>query len=158
MKILRILTILIVLMVIPCCMNNGHGGFKASLYLKSRTIPVVNIRISNHNIPMIIDTGSEITILDDDVYREIPQFFNIGDTVTHSISTINIEREQKMVSALTFINDSIKTKLYIMDIDNVCEEIFINKGLFVKGIIGCDFLYENGLTIDFKNKRLTNLN
>ena len=47
--------------------------------------------------------------------------------------------------------------LYSMDITDIINDTFIKQQVFIEGIIGVDFLYENNLVIDFKNKTLNNL-
>lgn len=129
--------------------------FSTSL-IDSGYIPIVKFAIDKNEINFIIDTGSEISIIDDDYYySHLSNFDNISN-IAFSLNTLSGTISSNAIVAATTLDDSLFVQFYITDIDNVKREIFINTGKNIDGIIGCDFLYDKKSIIDFRHKTLSN--
>ena len=153
----RYIILIFVFLLISCeNKNNEINEFKTSIFNIENNIPVIPVKLNNKKVNLIIDTGSELSIIDEKYYKKNNDF-NVIDSTTININTLNGEQINKVYIINGIVNDSINIKLYTMDISNVINDMFIKQQIFIDGIIGVDFLYENNLIIDFKNKTLSNL-
>lgn len=153
----RYIILIFVFLLISCeNKNNEINEFKTSIFNTKNNIPVITVKLNNKKVNLIIDTGSELSIIDEKYYKKNNDF-NVIDSTMININTLNGEQINKVYIINGIVNDSINIKLYTMDISNVINDMFIKQQIFIDGIIGVDFLYENNLIIDFKNKTLSNL-
>ena len=153
----RYIILIFVFLLISCeNKNNEINEFKTSIFNIENNIPAITVKLNNKKVNLIIDTGSELSIIDEKYYKKNNDF-NVIDSTTININTLNGEQINKVYIINGIANDSINIKLYTMDISNVINDMFIKQQIFIDGIIGVDFLYENNLIIDFKNKTLSNL-
>jgi len=120
------------------------------------TMPVIKYNIDEKGVNFIVDTGSDVSIIDDDYYLSHMDFFNFIENSSSDINTISGTISKGVIVTNTLLNDSIPVTFYITDIDNVKREVFIKTGKQIDGILGCDFLYDNKAIIDFKRKELRN--
>lgn len=153
----RYIILIFVFLLISCeNKNNEINEFKTSIFNIENNIPIITVKLNNKKVNLIIDTGSELSIIDEKYYKKNNDF-NVIDSTMININTLNGEQINKVYIINGIVNDSINIKLYTMDISNVINDMFIKQQIFIDGIIGVDFLYENNLIIDFKNKTLSNL-
>lgn len=154
--ILRIIVLLFLLIFSSCDRNrNEHTmQFNSSLFLKEKTIPVITFKLDNNNINLILDTGSELNILNEEYYKSHSEKFILVDSVNIPINTVNGIILQKTYIVETTLNDSINVCFNVMDITNMINNIFYNQQIMTDGLLGIDFFYDNNVVIDFKNKRL----
>lgn len=134
--------------------NDNTFPFKETIILKNRT-PIVQFKLSNNEkVNMLLDTGSEITIIDNDIYDKDTIIYKTLKETNLNISGINGSDNINVKLVETCINDSILSIIYVFDIDDMIDRIFIKNGIIIDGVIGCDFLYKNHMMIDFENKVL----
>lgn len=137
--------------------NNNEYKFETNLFGQNNTLPIINIKLNNLPAKLIIDTGSEINIINSTYYYKHIDAFVVLDTNFTEIQTITGKIYEENYIVKSYINDSIPIIFNVMDINNTIDHIFLNQQDYVDGIIGVEFLYDNNLVIDFKNKKLTNL-
>lgn len=141
------------------CNNSGHKDnvkrFR-NIFVYENTMPVIKYNIDEKGVNFIVDTGSDVSIIDDDYYLSHMDFFNFIENSSSDINTISGTISKGVIVTNTLLNDSIPVTFYITDIDNVKREVFIKTGKQIDGILGCDFLYDNKAIIDFKRKELRN--
>lgn len=149
--------ILSLFLFIGCNSNTSKSQkeFSVSL-LDNDNTPIVKFKNKHSEIKFIIDTGSEISIIDDGYYCEHLRDFDYVTNSECDINTLSGTVSSGVIIATTVLDDSLYTKFYITDIDNIKKEVFINTGRNIDGILGCDFLYKNKSVIDFKHKTLSN--
>ena len=134
--------------------NDNTFPFKETIILKNRT-PIVQFKLSNNEkVNMLLDTGSEITIIDNDIYDKDTIIYKTLKETNLNISGINGNDNINVKIVETCINDSILSIIYVFDIDDMIDRVFIKNGIIIDGVIGCDFLYKNHMMIDFENKVL----
>jgi hypothetical protein len=152
-----ILYIIILLLLIGCNSKQSQNQkeFSTSL-IDSKNTPIVKFKNNKSELKFIIDTGSEISIIDDDYYLNHLQYFNYVSNTECDINTLSGTVSSGVIIATTVLDDSLLSQFYITDIDNIKKEVFINTGKNIDGILGCDFLYRNKSIIDFKHKVLSN--
>lgn len=154
--ILRIIVLLTLLIFSSCERNRNERAmqFNQSLFLKEKTIPVITFKLDNNKINLILDTGSELNILNEDYYKSHSEHFILIDSVNNSINTVNGVVLQKTYIVETTLNDSINVRFNVMDITNMIDNIFYNQQIISDGLLGIDFFYDNNVVIDFKNKKI----
>jgi hypothetical protein len=152
-----ILYIIILLLLIGCNSKQSQNQkeFSTSL-IDSKNTPIVKFKNNKSELKFIIDTGSEISIIDDDYYLNHLQYFNYVSNTECDINTLSGTVSSGVIIATTVLDDNLLSQFYITDIDNIKKEVFINTGKNIDGILGCDFLYRNKSIIDFKHKVLSN--
>lgn len=141
------------------CNNSGHKDnvkrFR-NIFVYENTMPVIKYNIDEKGINFIVDTGSDVSIIDDDYYLKHMNSFGFIKNSTSDINTVSGTVTKGVIIANALLNDSINVTFYITDIENVKKEGFIKTGKQVDGILGCDFLYQNKAIIDFDKKELRN--
>ena len=155
--ILHIIVLLTLLILSACDRNrNEHTiQFNQSLFLKEKTIPVITFKLDNDKINLILDTGSELNILNEDYYKSHSEHFILIDSVNNPINTVNGVILQKTYIVETVLNDSINIRFNVMDITDMVDNIFYNQQMIANGLLGIDFFYDNNVVIDFKNKKIS---
>lgn len=154
----HIVFILLSLFLFSCNNSGNKGNVKRfrNIFVYENTMPVVKYNIGEKGTNFIVDTGSDVSIIDDDYYLNHMDFFNFIENSSSDINTISGTISKGVIVTNTLLNDSIPVTFYITDIDNVKREVFIKTGKQIDGILGCDFLYDNKAIIDFKRKELRN--
>ena len=155
--ILHIIVLLTLLIFSSCERNRNERAmqFNQSLFLKEKTIPVITFKLDNDKINLILDTGSEVNILNEDYYKSHSEHFILVDSVNNPINTVNGAILQKTYIVETVLNDSINICFNVMDITDMVDNIFYNQQIMTDGLLGIDFFYDNNAIIDFKNKKLS---
>ena len=155
--ILRIIVLLTLLIFSSCDKNRNELAmqFSQSLFLKEKTIPVITFKLDNDKINLILDTGSELNILNEDYYKSHSKNFILIDSVNNPINTVNGIVLQKTYIVETILNDSINIRFNVMDMTDMVDNIFYNQQMIVNGLLGIDFFYDNNVVIDFKNKKIS---
>lgn len=154
--ILHIIVLLTLLIFSSCDKNCNECAmqFNQSLFLKEKTIPIITFKLDNDKINLILDTGSEVNILNEDYYKSHSEHFILIDSVNNPINTVNGVVLQKTYIVETTLNDSINIRFNVMDITNMIDNIFYNQQIISDGLLGIDFFYDNNVVIDFQNKKI----
>lgn len=109
--------------------------------------------INNKRCVFLLDTGAEISSLEEGKARELGLTLqksegNIcgigGGTNTASITQAEVKYQHKI----------FPVDFYIINMVEVFRKIKASTGVTVHGILGMDFIYESGLILDFNNKKL----
>lgn len=141
-----------------CNKNNDEYKFETSLFASNKSLPVISIHLCNTPAKLIIDTGSEINIINSEYYYRHMDSFDVIDTHFTEIQTISGTIYEESYIVKSYINDSIPIIFNVMNINNTIDNIFLNQQDYIDGIIGVEFLYDNKLVVDFNNKKLSNMN
>lgn len=158
MKNILYVFVLLTLLIFSSCDKNREERsmqFNSSLFLKEKTIPIITFKLDNDKINLILDTGSELNILNESYYKSHSENFILVDSVNNHINTVNGIILQKTYIVETTLNDSINIRFNVMDITNMIDNIFYNQQIISDGLLGIDFFYDNNVVIDFKNKKLS---
>ena len=155
MKNILYVFVLLTLLIFSSCDKNREERsmqFNSSLFLKEKTIPIITFKLDNDKINLILDTGSELNILNESYYKSHSDNFILVDSVNNHINTVNGMILQKTYIVETTLNDSINIRFNVMDITNMIDNIFYNQQIISDGLLGIDFFYDNNVVIDFKIK------
>lgn len=156
--------IIMLTFIFVCSCNNGYNKsdktykFKTSIFSNNNDIPIIETFLKNKKCNLIIDTGSEINIINERFYYSNIDLFDNVNIIYSNIQTVNGNFENNETFIVrSFINDTIPVIFNVINIDNTFDNIFFKQKIMPNGILGVDFLYDNKVTIDFKNKILTNI-
>ena len=116
--------------------------------------PIIKINVSGEQMCFMIDSGSDISILDVEQVKKLPEDYKIG-IIKCNISTVNGDMEQKsMFYALKILN--IKQRFYTRDLSCI-NSLYEYDNIKLFGILGADWLQNRKAIIDY-NKRTITLN
>lgn len=136
---------------------NHEYKFQTSIFSPDNTIPVINLKAGNdENCSLVIDTGSEVNVLNKKYYNQHKSDYLLIDSLESTIGTLNGVTIEKFYLVRGVINDSIQADFYVMDIEPTVELVFANQRIRIDGLLGVEFMYNNNIIIDFKNKSITN--
>lgn len=148
--------ILISLVLLSCNKKNDNNlYFETFIFNQSKNIPIIKFNTNDKSyINLIIDTGSEINIIDENYYNENKKDFILIDSINNTINTVsgNINKTTYIVS--TTLNDSIYIEFYVLDINKIVNDIYLNQQILTNGLLGINFMYEHNMNINFKNKKI----
>ena len=120
--ILHIIVLLTLLIFSSCDRNCNECAmqFNQSLFLKEKTIPIITFKLDNDKINLILDTGSEVNILNEDYYKSHSEHFILIDSVNNSINTVSTIYVFCNITPLTVLiglfTESIKMKCSLCDL------------------------------------------
>ena len=114
-----------------------------------KNCPHIDIKIGNGNVKGVIDTGSEISLITEDLYAHL---------LVQQLEVLELKL-QSMVFVTTFGSRSqrIKKQVHIpFSIGDDCfEHVFLVSGQLIESLlIGADFPQEYGLVVNFKTNCL----
>ena len=110
-----------------------------------KNCPHIDIKIGNRNVKGVIDTGSEINLITEDLYAHL---------LSQGIEMLELKL-QSTVLITAFGNRSrrIKKQVYLPFYigDDSFEHVFLVSGQLLESLlIGANFLQEYGLVVNFK--------
>lgn len=116
---------------------------------KRRACPEIKVEVLNNSIPALIDTGSEVSAISDDLFREL-----VGTDPNTPVLPIRKsfllcanKRKSNPITKqalLTMICQEYKFEVACLVVNNLVRPI----------ILGTDWLSENNIIIDFRNREL----
>lgn len=121
--------------------------------MMSRTRPIIDVEINGHKAAMLIDTGSELTLLS----KSILGVINVEKYITN-ISAIGVDG---MINIWEVEDCSLSVKgvnvtsIHATNLDATCESIEERTGIRVVGILGTPAIKELGMIIDLSRGIIT---
>ena len=114
--ILRIIVLLTLLIFSSCDKNRNEQTiqFNQSLFLKEKTIPVITFKLNNDKINLILDTGSELNILNEDYYKSHSKNFILIDSVNNINIKEDIQIEKLTTENFAKLNDMTEEELNML--------------------------------------------
>ena len=119
--------------------------------------PIVQAEVDGRGIFLIIDTGASRTVLDKSIVTSHAVLENKNQEVfAAGINAQRLEVAQVVIHQLKFGN-IIFSDLVVFSTDlKPVSDLFEEMGQSpIDGLLGCDFLYSNNATINFKKKVIT---
>lgn len=114
---------------------------------------IINVNINNKEVPMLVDTGSSLGIIDINKQKELG--FKLTSKIPGTISGIGGESDSSAYNIKDCIVDIAGVKLYQFistDISSVVESIKNSTGIEIYGIIGFTQIDMAEMKIDIDNK------
>lgn len=130
--------------------NNIPGKFA------KRGVPVIEFKLGNEMVWFLVDTGAEVSILDEEYFEEhVSESINT-DTLEYLSITANGVDTLQSVSANIMLNDSILVNLMVSDISIATKEMQKKTGKRVVGILGYDYINDRDVIFDYKEDKIKN--
>ena len=121
--------------------------------MMSRTRPIIDVEINGHKAAMLIDTGSELTLLSKSILGVINAEKHITKTSAIGVDgTINIWEVEDCSLSVKGVN---VTSIQATNLDATCESIEARTGIRVVGILGTPAIKELGMIIDLSRGIVT---
>src|SRR5690606_16577565 len=110
-------------------------------------LPIVTFDINGNYVKLLVDTGSTLNVLDSSLKSKLKFTSKPSDITFEGIG--GNKRAEVVENALVKYKDSIVyIKFTTFDLSNV------GKSIGVQGVIGSEFLEDNGYVVDFVNNKL----
>jgi hypothetical protein len=114
-----------------------------------KNCPHIDIKIGNGNVTGVIDTGSEINLITEDLHTHL---------LLQGLEMLELKLQSTvLVTAFGSRSWRIKKQVYIPFFigDDCFEHVFLISGQLIESLlIGADFLQEYGLVVNFKTNCL----
>lgn len=128
--------------------NNIPGKFA------NRGVPVVEFKIGDEMVWFLVDTGAEVSMLDEEYFEEHVSETVNTDTLDYLSITANGVDTLRSVSANIMLNDSILVNLMVSDISIATKEMQKQTGKRVVGILGYDYINKKDIIFNYKEDRI----
>lgn len=117
--------------------------------------PIIEMTINNQKTWVLLDTGSDITIVNIDSKDKYGFTTYVNDESRYQVPGFGSEKNQLHQVRncdLKFGDTHLKRKVYAFDISNITNSIKVRTGKNVTAIIGSDMMRDYGFVIDLGNK------
>ena len=128
-------------------------GKSQDYIMMSRTRPIIDVEINGHKAAMLIDTGSELTLLS----KSILGVINVEKYITN-ISAIGVDgliNIWRVEECNLLVKGEKITNIYATNLDSTCESIEQSTGIKVIGILGAPAIKELKMVIDLSRGIVT---
>lgn len=141
----KFIILLIAIITLSC--SKDKGNINEIPFNQTNNLPIVTLNINGHYVRLLVDTGSTMNILDKSLKTKL-RF--TSDPSSIEFEGIGGNRNAEVVgnTLVKYKEDIVFIRFVTLDISN------ISKTTGIQGIIGSEFLEENGYMIDFKNNKL----
>lgn len=128
-------------------------SFKESLDLTN--IPIITFYCGNKKLNFIVDTGSTYSHISKEVANTLPKDLiseiDSGDAISTLGFTGDREIQNSILIDLKYKDSEYPTEIYISDgLSKVFEDLKVNEGITLHGVLGNNFLNTYDYIIDFK--------
>lgn len=155
----KLFFVLSVMCVISCTEKKNNTDF---LYHFEQTensgvnIPIVEIPVNNEGKYFIIDTGANMSLIDEEYYEKNEDDFQYIKTIDMTIQGISGGKDVTSAYIMAELGDSIKIKHQFMtsNLKGVISNIKNSCGREIIGLIGADYLIRYDFSVDFKNRAI----
>ena len=118
--------------------------------------PVIRVKIEHIAGDMIIDTGASVTVIDEQLFPELPgepTFLEMqSGSVTGQIQHVRLVKAKEMqIGDRKFKN----LKLAAIDLKYVNDMYNRHLNRKIIGLLGCDFCVKHKVVIDYRSKELS---
>lgn len=141
----KLLIIMLSVLLFTC--SKEQGNINEIPFSQRNNLPIVTFDINGNYVKLLVDTGSTLNILDSSLKSKLKFTTKPSDITFEGIG--GNKRAEVVENALVKYKDSIVfIKFTTFDLSNV------SKSIGVKGVIGSEFLEDNGYVVDFVNNKL----
>ncbi|WP_418665343.1 aspartyl protease family protein [Alistipes finegoldii] len=116
-------------------------------------IPLLIVKAQAKNLCFLLDTGSNINILD----KKVAEFFQLsGGTAQQQQFGIDGTLQTTDVVKLTFSLEEreYKADFSVMDLSSAFGKVEEESGIQIHGLLGCSFMEQQKWVLDFENLTL----
>lgn len=146
---------------ISCNKNKENDNSETTFYFENTNtssvyIPIIKININGIESNFIIDTGANMSLIDEKFYQEHQNTFQFLNEIDMTLNGVSGGKDYKAHYILGEIGDNIKIKHHFLtsDLTSVVNNIKSSMGITVVGILGADYLDRYGFTVDYMNRAI----
>ena len=133
---------------------NNTLSFPLSYGLSKANLPLITVKIQNQSLCFLLDTGSNVNMIDTQVY----EFFKDVTEQVGEFSHFGIEgnSEQAITVKLPFIFEgyTFAPVFSVVNLDKAFSKIYDESGIPIHGLLGNKFFVEQGWVLDFDKLEL----
>lgn len=156
--ILSILVVMLLGLALGC--NEKHNRLESALYFENRYssdlfTPVVKLNLNGKVQHWIVDTGANMSLVDDSFYNTHSEDFTYLNDVDMTLNGVSGSKNYKAYYLLGELSvDSVKFNQHFLtsDLTGVKQSIKESMGVEIAGILGADYLNRYMFTVDYTNK------
>jgi len=123
--------------------------------LTKANLPLIPITIQDKNLCFLLDTGSNINMIDEAIYEH---FKDITEPVG-KYSHFGIEGNQELNSTVklpfSFEGHTFNPIFSVVNLDSAFSKIYEESGIPIHGLLGNKFFIEHGWVLDFDKMELS---
>lgn len=123
-------------------------------FAKGYDLPVVEFDVNGIHTSLLVDSGAEHSMLLDRFANKNRNRFTFSDTTYIASITANGIDSICIYNTNASINDSLNVCFIVSDISNATDELSKCSYKEVVGILGYDFIKNNGVVFDYNKKIL----
>lgn len=158
-KLILVLSVFSTIFVTSCTNGGKNTDF---LYHFEQTensginTPITKIPVDGNGKYFIIDTGANMSLIDEKYYEKNKIEFQFLKTIDITIQGISGGKDVQASYIIGELGDSIKINHQFMtsDLTGVISNIKNACGIEIIGIIGADYLIRYDFSVDFKNRAI----
>lgn len=129
--------------------------------LSKAGLPLMAVEMEGNNLCLLVDTGSTLNLLDKRVYDHLSKDKLDVSLTSDTISNIGINgiefKTPRAKLLFKFEECFFKTKFTIFDTSIAFNKVEEESGIQIHGILGNEFLIENGWVINFEKLTINSL-
>lgn len=129
-------------------------NYPFSFSMNKTGLPLIVVSMYNKNICFLIDTGSTINLLNNQVYDH----FKDKIPIVSDAELIGIDGTKQSVERVivdfTFEDKVYSSSFTIFDATLAFKQIEVDSGIQIHGILGNEFLIENEWVIDYEHLQI----
>lgn len=129
--------------------------------LSKAGLPLIAVEMEGNNLCLLVDTGSTLNLLDKRVYDHLSKDKLDVSLTSDTISNIGINgiefKTPRAKLLFKFEECFFKTKFTIFDTSIAFNKVEEESGIQIHGILGNEFLIENGWVINFEKLTINSL-
>ena len=129
-------------------LNLTHGLTKANL-------PLIPVTVKDKNLCLLLDTGSNINMIDTAIYEYFKDISEQVGEFTHFGIEGNQEQSITVKLSISFEGHNFNPVFSVVSLDNAFSKVYDEAGIPIHGLLGNKFFIENGWIIDFDRLELS---
>jgi len=134
-------------------MNNNHI-FPLTYGLKKAKFPLIPITVQDKHLCFLLDTGSNINIIDTKVYEYFKDITEEIGELSHFGIEGNTEQNKTVKFPFSFEGCNFTPIFSVVNLDKAFSKIHEESGIPIHGLLGNKFFIEHGWVLDFDKKEL----
>lgn len=126
--------------------------------VKFKNKPIIKMELNGKKTWVLLDTGSSISILDDNAAEEFGFYAFLMNESEFQVPGLGSENNQLLHARkvdLRFGKTRLRNQFFAFDLSNVTESIASRTGKKVTAIIGTNMMSKYGFVIDLGNNTVT---
>jgi len=132
--------------------------FNLTYGLKKAKFPLIPVIVQDKNLCFLLDTGSNINMIDTKVYEYFKDITEQVGELTHFGIEGNQEESITVKMPFSFEGCSFTPIFSVVNLDSAFSKIKEKTGMPIHGLLGNKFFIEHGWVLDFDKMELSWIN